>query len=436
MAIGYACVTRGVQGAQQRAMRLSSIGDEARFLEVAHANLDALDRILTYNRSRGIQLFRVSSGLIPLASHPDNPHDWESLLAPRFAELRTRVDAAGLRLSMHPGQYTMLDSDRPETVDAALAEVEYAARLLSLLSGGESLIVLHGGGKPDALARGVDLLSPAARGMLVLENDETRSAPEDTLAACRRLGLPMVYDPLHAEVRASRRTGAGRLPANGDPAWAKVHRETTADASQTWQRRARPQKIHVSLQREGPGARPGAHSESIPPRVLQRKLADWGVDPAQQDVMLETKDKNWSATACTLSLLGATRPALEREWAAWKYLVMEHSRSHYDQKRDHFNRMERTSRAVPPEDVLRFYDLVDAARAIPAKPGGTLNALQHVWGYFKRDANDAERAAMMRALRQFSEGGLSRGAVVARLEALAIKYGADYLLDGYYLNER
>ena len=435
MAIGYACVTRGVHGAQQRAMRLSTVGDEARFLEIAYANLDALDRILTYNRSRNIQLFRVSSGLVPLASHPDNPHDWEALLAPRLAELRARVDAAGVRLSMHPGQYTVLDSDRPETVDAAVAEVEYSARLLSLLSGRESLIVLHGGGKPDALARGVDKLSPAARGMLVLENDETRSAPEDTLAACHRLELPMVYDPLHAEVRAGRNARAWHLPAVGDPAWAEVHREMAAAAAETWRGRARPQKIHVSLQREDPGARPGAHAESIPPRVLQRKLKDWGIDPAQQDVMLETKDKNLSATACSLSLLGATRPDLEREWAAWKYLVMEHSRSHYDQIRDHFNQMEWSGRTVPPASVFRFYDLVDAARAIPAEPGGTLNALQHVWGYFKRDADDAEREAMMRALRRFSEGGLSRNAVVARLDALAVKYGADYLLDGYFLNE-
>ncbi len=434
MAIGYACVTRGVHGAQQRAMRLSSVGDGSRFLEVAYTNLDALDRILSYNRSRGIQLFRVSSGLIPLASHPANPHDWEALLAPRLSELRARVDAAGIRLSMHPGQYTVLDSDRPETVDAAVSEVEYSARLLSLLSGGESLIVLHGGGKPDALARGVNKLSPAARGMLVLENDETRSAPEDTLAACHRLGLPMVYDPLHAEVQARRNAGARHLPAVGDPAWAEVTRQTTAAAAETW-RGVRARRNACVTEREDPGARQGAHAESIPPRILQQKLAEWGIDPAQQDVMLETKDKNLSATACTLSLLGATRPDLEREWGAWKYLVMEHSRAHYDRIRDHFNQMERSGRTVPSETVFRFYDLIDAARAIPAEPGGTLNALQHVWGYFKRDADDAERAAMMRALRRFSEGVLSRNAVVARLEALAVKYGADYLLDGYFLNE-
>lgn len=424
MAIGYACVTRGVHGADQHALRLAAVGDQDRFLATARANLAALGRIIEYNRSRGIRLFRVSSGLIPLASHPQNPHDWAGLLAPELAELRGRADGAGLRLSMHPGQYTVLDSDRPETVASAVAEVEYSARLLSLLSGGETLIVLHGGARPEALSRGVELLSEQARGMLVLENDETRSAPADTLAACARLGVPMVYDPLHAEVLLRRRTGCP--PTDGE------HRETLSAAAATWRSRKRPQKIHFSLQREEPGARPGAHSESVPPRLLADRLAHWDLDPAVLDILLETKDKNLSAVACTQSLLGARRAEVEREWGAWKYLVMERSRAAYDRIRTH---LRPDGRNLSPETVLAFHEMVAGARSLPPEPGGTVNALQHVWGYFRKVADDREREDTLRAIRRFADGTLSRRAVVARLAGLAEKYGDRYLLDSYFFDE-
>ena len=171
---------------------------------------------------------------------------------------------------MHPGQYTVLDSLRPETVSSAVAEIEYSARLMSLLSGGETLIVLHGGGRTERFEKGFGLLSEEAQRRLVLENDETHASPEETLMLARRLGIPMVYDNLHAEILAKRR---GTYPVD-------AHGEAIAAAAETWAGRSRPQKIHFSLQRSatdavaGADARPGAHSESIPPRILADRLSE------------------------------------------------------------------------------------------------------------------------------------------------------------------
>ncbi len=430
MPIGYACVTRGVYGADQHALRLSAVADEDRFLAVARANLSALGRIYDYNLSRGIRLFRVSSGLIPLASHPENPHDWAALLAPELAALKERADAAGMRLSMHPGQYTVLDSHNPETVSAAAAEVEYSARLLSLLSDGDTLVLLHHGNRPDRMEQGFSLLSAAARSRLALENDEVRSSPAETLAACRQLDVPMVYDALHAEILAARR---GEIRPDAAPeSLAGWHREALAAAAVTWENRKRPQKIHFSLQRDEPGARPGAHSESIPPRVLAARLALWSVDPAAVDVMLEVKDKNLSAVACTQALLGARRAEVEREWAAWKYLVMERSRATYDRIRAHLNAAGRT---LDGEAILAFHELVAGAMSQPPGNGGTVNALQHVWGYFKKTADEEERKSMAQAILRFSAGTLSRDAAVARLARMAVKYDDRYLLDSYFFDK-
>ena len=430
MAIGYACKTRGVHGTDQHAMRLASLQDQERFLGVSRANLRSLSRILEYNASRGIRLFRVSSDLIPLASHRENRHEWASLLAPELSALRVRSDALGMRLSMHPGQYTVLDSLRPDTVSSAVAEIEYSAKLLSLLSGGETLIVLHSGGRPERFAKGFSLLSERAQSCLVLENDETHASPEETLFLARQLGVPMVYDNLHAEILASRR-GAVVFPAN-------MHKEAIAAAAATWGSRKRPQKIHFSLQRtftdsaSGMEARPGAHSASIPPGILSDRLHAWGISPEAVDIMLETKDKNLSAVACTHVLLGARRQDIEREWGAWKYTIMEHSRAVYDEIRKHLSSQ---GSKLDREAILRFYELVAQARQVTPDPGSTQNALQHVWGYFKKIATEEEQAAALGSIRRFSEGRLSRKAVVSRLANLAEAYDVNYLLDSYFFDE-
>jgi hypothetical protein len=58
-----------------RTARLSNVTDE-RIEELVDANLGALEVILRWNRSRGIQVFRLTSNLIPFGSHPANTLPW------------------------------------------------------------------------------------------------------------------------------------------------------------------------------------------------------------------------------------------------------------------------------------------------------------------------------------------------------------------------
>ena len=142
---------------------------------------------------------------------------------------RTFLEAAALaqqldvRLSFHPDQFVVLNSEREAVVESSLREVEFQAELADLI--GADVIVLHGGGAAGGkvaalarLARAVERLSGRARGRLALENDDRIYTPADLLPVCERLGLPLVYDVHHHR-------------CNGD---GLSEREVTTRAAATW----------------------------------------------------------------------------------------------------------------------------------------------------------------------------------------------------------
>ena len=65
-------------------------------------------------------------------------------------------------------------------------------------------------------------------------------------------------------------------------------------------------------------------------------------------------------------------------------------------------------------------------------PGNRVNAAQHVWGYFKDKASEAERRRFQTLLQKFSSGEAGIQLVKNHLLRLAEKYQEDYLLSGYY----
>ncbi len=67
MKIGYPCINRTVKCCSAK-FRLSSYSEE-RLIETTAANLMCLEKILEFNRARSILFFRITSDLIPFASH-------------------------------------------------------------------------------------------------------------------------------------------------------------------------------------------------------------------------------------------------------------------------------------------------------------------------------------------------------------------------------
>jgi len=295
MRVGYACVNTQLPSAT-RTLRLANVNDE-RLRELVAANLDALETILRWNLEHDIRVFRLSSETVPFGSHAANTLRWWEELDGRFAELGALLREGAMSISTHPGQFTVLGSPEERFVAASVAELDYHARLLEAFGlDGSHKIVVHAGGvygdasaAAERFARAFARLSPAARARLVLENDE-RWSLADVLPLARRIGVPVVFDVFHHELRPS-------LPE-------LAVREAVLLAAETWGPGDGRQEVHFSTQE--PGRRAGAHSETIDLDAFAR-FAD-EVGDLELDCVLEVKDKERSALRARELLTG--RPAV------------------------------------------------------------------------------------------------------------------------------
>src|SRR4051794_39649741 len=137
-------------------------------------SLDRLEAILGYLEDNAIGMYRMATALAPYASHPDLPRfrDQPRGCAERLAQIGARARAAGIRLSTHPGQYTVLNSEDERVQGLAVAELEVQAEILDGMGlGPEAVVVLHvggaaggGGGGMGRFFPGVEMVSPGAPG--------------------------------------------------------------------------------------------------------------------------------------------------------------------------------------------------------------------------------------------------------------------------------
>ena len=186
---------------------LSRAGRRTYLATIAADNAAALAAAVERCTELGIGAFRINSQMLPLGTHPVSGYALEALdkvgeIQAAFASARELARTRGIRLSFHPDQFVVINSERAEVVRSSVEELEYQAGAAEMV--GADTVVFHGGsaagGVPAAverLARGLDLLSDRARRVVALENDDHRFAPADLLPVCRKFGVPLVYDAHH-----------------------------------------------------------------------------------------------------------------------------------------------------------------------------------------------------------------------------------------------
>lgn len=287
MSIGYACLTVGVPGTDFKSCIMKN-ATENRLMGIITYNLASLERILDYNALSGIQLFRISSDLIPFGSSPVNNLPWWEIFEEQFRLLGQKIAAYGMRVSMHPGQYTVLNSPNTEVVLRAVQDLSYHCRILNSLQVGIShKIILHIGGmyqdKRQSMQRFIEsyhLLSQQIKDRLVVENDDKSYHILDVLEIAAKVHVPVIFDNLHHKVNPCDKE-------EDEFHWINV-------CGQTWKAEDGPQKIHYSQQH--PEKKPGSHSDTIDEEeffAFYHKLNRKDID-----IMLEVKDKNLSAIKC------------------------------------------------------------------------------------------------------------------------------------------
>lgn len=282
MRIGYPCINRSIGCTSSRTFRLASYSDR-RLVETVESNLDCLEAVLRWNAAHGILFFRITSDLVPFASHSVCKHDWAGRFRDRFRRLGRIVRRHRMRTSMHPDQFVLLNALDERIVTGSVRELEYHARVLDLMGlPASAKVQIHVGGvygdKPSAIGRFVERyrrLKAAVRRRLVVENDDRCYTVADCLEVSRLTGAPVLLDVFHHKVNSS----GGSV------------RDTLRLCAATWQRADGPPMVDYSSQE--PGQRRGRHKEQVDLRDFQRFIAQ--ARDVECDVMLEIKDKEKSA---------------------------------------------------------------------------------------------------------------------------------------------
>ncbi|NLV50326.1 MAG: UV DNA damage repair endonuclease UvsE [Clostridiales bacterium] len=415
MKIGYACLALAVPGSGMKSCALKN-ADADHLISLIGHNLDSLERLADYNIKNGISLFRISSDLIPFGSSAAAQLPWAEIYADKLKSTGNKMLGSGMRISMHPGQYTVLNSPDAEVTLRAAQDLDYHARVLDSLGAGEEhKIIIHLGGvygdKKQAKSRFLSRyreLEPSVRKRLVLENDDKLFNIADVLETASAAGMPAVFDNLHNAVNP-----AGEI--TDEAGWIKL-------CAHTWKTSDGPPKIHYSQQ--SGEKKLGAHSESIEIDPFLEFLQQ--LPGTDTDIMLEVKDKNISALKCINCVSKRDIGALETEWARYKYFVLERSAKHY-------NAIRQLLKDKSEYPAVEMYRIIEEALNQPLLPGSALNAAEHVWSYFTNKASEARKNRFRSLLTKYSLGETGIQAVKNNLMLLAEKYDEQYLLNGYYL---
>jgi len=130
-----------------------------------------------------LRMVRLSSDILPVYTEPSWSWFWRTADVRDYAERHFRAvgDTArkmGVRVSFHPGQFTVLASDNPDIVSRSIEEFEYHADMVRWMGYGKRYqdfkINVHIAGRagPAGIKAALKRLTPEARNCITIENDE------------------------------------------------------------------------------------------------------------------------------------------------------------------------------------------------------------------------------------------------------------------------
>lgn len=295
MRLGFAVKVLGDGGLPTHDARRWQSGPHLRWsVEAMHGVLDYLER-------KGIDMYRMTAALAPYATHPDLPQFHRQVEEAReeLAGLGRRARELDVRLSTHPSQYIVLNSDVPSVAAAAVRDVELQAAILDAMGlGPEAVVVLHVGGASGGFGAALDRwevgwerLSDRARERLVVENDDRTFGLCHVLELHRRTGVKVVWDILHHHCndpdgipdREALERALTTWPEGVTP---KIHYSTPKTAMEEKRR-----KVGRRVERSWVLPQLRAHADVIDPIAFEHFLRETAAG-LELDVLLEAKAKD------------------------------------------------------------------------------------------------------------------------------------------------
>jgi UV DNA damage repair endonuclease len=166
----------------------------------AAAAVKMIERVATLPPGR--RMVRLGSEMLQGYTEPSWINWWQrpeiqDHCAKIFAPIGETARRLGVRLSFHPGQFCVLASESDEIVERSILEFEYHADMARWMGYGETWhddgfkinVHLSGKGGPAKFLRTLSRLSPEARNLITIENDEISNGIETTLLVAEHTAL-------------------------------------------------------------------------------------------------------------------------------------------------------------------------------------------------------------------------------------------------------
>jgi UV DNA damage endonuclease len=284
MKIGYPCINYSIGKKTISTFRLSSYSED-RLIQCINYNLATLIEILKFNIDNNLMFFRISSGIIPFASHPICKFDWKDYFRSDFIKIGQLIKKHKIRISMHPDQFVLINAKNQDIVAKSIRELEYHTDLLDLMELDHSAKVqIHVGGiygdkeksKQQFITNYKNLLTEEIKKRLVIENDDHLYNLKDCIQLHEYLGAPILFDVFHHACFDS------NLSIN----------DAIQKASNTWNHN-KDGIMMIDYSNQEPNQRKGKHSETLDTKQFEEFILS--VSDYDFDIILELKDKEKSA---------------------------------------------------------------------------------------------------------------------------------------------
>ena len=175
---------------------------EERLWDIMVHNIESFRKLISYVGTLPQQqrMVRLGSDVLPAYTEPSWCYFWQlptvvGYLEKHLAEVGALARKLDVRLSMHPGQFTVLASDNPDIVNRSIEEFEYHVDVIRYMGYGKNWqdfkcnVHISGRQGPTGIINVLPRLSPEARNCITIENDEMSWGIDASLELAEHVAL-------------------------------------------------------------------------------------------------------------------------------------------------------------------------------------------------------------------------------------------------------
>ena len=207
--LGYACISKTLNITTSHTItytnyeKLEAEERLKKLIETTEKNLENLKEIIKYNIKNNIHFYRMSSKIIPLATHPNIEFDVLKIFENKLKEIGKIIKESNMRVDIHLDEYCVLNSVNTEIVSSTINIINFYKNMLNTMNL-NTYMILHVGSKTHGIEKSITRfinnfkkLDQESQKMIIIENDDKVFKIEDVLKICKKLNIPMVLDYHH-----------------------------------------------------------------------------------------------------------------------------------------------------------------------------------------------------------------------------------------------